>query len=237
MATFYQPLCGIRGRARTPGRGGGQRVESRAMSDELVFYTHPMSRGRIVRWMLEEVGQPYRTEVLDYATTMKAPEYRAINPMGKVPAIRHGEVVVTEGAAICAYLADRFPAKGLAPPLGSAQRAAYFRWMFFTAGPLEMATSAKALGWQVPPGREVMVGFGTYERALDALEAALRPGPHVCGEQFTAADVLLGSALTWGMLFGTIEKRAAFEAYAARLQQRAAYQRAQALNEARLRGG
>lgn len=203
----------------------------------LTYYTHPQSRGRIAHWMLEELGEPYDTVWLEYGAAMKSSEYLAVNPMGKVPALRDAAVVVTEAAAICAYLADRFPAKGLAPPLGSAQRAAYFRWMFFTAGPLEMATSAKALGWQVPPGREVMVGFGSYERALDALEAALRPGPHVCGEQFTAADVLLGSALTWGMLFGTIEKRAAFEAYAARLQQRAAYQRAQALNEARLRGG
>jgi glutathione S-transferase len=85
------------------------------MSDELLFYTNPMSRARIVRWMLEEVGQPYRTELLDYGTTMKAPEYLAINPMGKVPALRHGDTVVTEGAAICCYLADAFPAAGLAP--------------------------------------------------------------------------------------------------------------------------
>lgn len=203
----------------------------------LTYYTHPQSRGRIAHWMLEELGEPYHTVWLEYGAAMKSSEYLAINPMGKVPALRDGAVVVTESAAVCAYLADRFAYKGLAPPLGSAQRAAYFRWMFFTAGPLEMASSAKALGWQVPPGREVMVGFGSYERTLDAIEAALQPGPHVCGEAFSAADVVLGSALTWGMLFGTIEKRPAFEAYTARLQQRPAYQRAQALNEARLGGG
>ena len=113
------------------------------MTDELVFYTHPMSRGRIVRWMLEEVGLPYRTEILDYGTTMKAPAYLAINPMGKVPALRHGETIVTETAAICAYLADAFPAAGLAPPPGDRLRAPYYRWLFFAAGPLEAACTTR----------------------------------------------------------------------------------------------
>src|SRR5665213_2068414 len=111
------------------------------MADELVLYTNPMSRGRIARWMLEEIDQPYRTELLDYATTMKAPAYLAINPMGKVPAIRHGDTVVTEGAAICAYLADAFPQAGLAPPQGDRLRGPYYRWLFFTAGPVEAAIS------------------------------------------------------------------------------------------------
>jgi glutathione S-transferase len=203
----------------------------------LTYFTNPQSRGRIAHWMMEEVGEPYDTVWLDYGSTMKAPEYLAVNPMGKVPALRDvgdGDAVVTESAAICAYLADRFPAKGLAPPPGSAARAAYLRWMFFTAGPLEMATTAKALGWAVPEGRSVMVGFGSYERTMDALETALRPGPYVCGEQFTAADVVLGSALVWGLMFGTMDKRPAFEAYVARLQQRPALRRANALNEARI---
>ena len=202
---------------------------------ELVFYTHPQSRGRIVHWMLEELGEPYRTAWLEYGSTMKAPDYLAVNPMGKVPALRDGDTVVTEAAAICAYLADRFPQCRLAPPPGDRARAAYYRWMFFTAGPLEMATTAKALGWQVPEGRNRMVGFGTYGSAIDALETALRPGPFVCGEQFTAADVVLGSALAWGMMFGTIDKRPGFEAYVAQLQQRDAARRANALNEARLK--
>ncbi len=105
------------------------------MTDELTFYTNPMSRGRIVRWMLEELGQPYTTQVLDYGTTMKAPAYLAVNPMGKVPAIRHGDTVVTEAAAICAYLADAFPQSGLAPPPGDHARGPYYRWMFYAAGP------------------------------------------------------------------------------------------------------
>src|SRR5690348_13385937 len=116
------------------------------MPDELVFYTHPMSRGRIVRWMLEEIGQPYRTELLEYGSSMKAPAYLAINPMGKVPALTHGTMVVTESAAICAYLADAFPQARLAPPSGDRARGAYYRWLFFTAGPLEAAASNNALG-------------------------------------------------------------------------------------------
>lgn len=203
---------------------------------ELVFYTNPQSRGRIVHWMLEEVGEPYRTVWLDYGGAMKAPGYLAVNPMGKVPALCDGETVATEAAAICAYLADRFPAKGLAPPQGHASRAAYYRWMFFAAGPLEMATTAKALNWQVPDGRSSMVGFGSHGAAIDALQTALQPGPYVCGAQFTAADVVLGSALGWGMLFGTIDKRPSFEAYVARLQQRDAAKRANAANEAQMKG-
>src|ERR1700729_2872218 len=139
------------------------------MSDELVFYTNPMSRGRIARWMLEEVGQPYRTETLDFGTTMKAPAYLAINPMGKVPAIRHGDTVVTEGAAICAYLADAFPQAGLAPPPGDRLRGPYYRWLFFAAGPVEAAASNKALGSVVRQGGEGLRGCGTTARG--------RPGP------------------------------------------------------------
>jgi hypothetical protein len=137
-----------------------------SMTNDLVFYTHPMSRGRIVRWMLEEIGQPYRTELLEYGTTMKAPEYLAINPMGKVPAIRHGGVVVTEAAAICAYLADAFPAAGLAPPREDPQRGPYYRWLFFAAGPVEAAITNKALGVEIPAERERMAGYGTFAASL-----------------------------------------------------------------------
>jgi len=198
---------------------------------ELVFYTNPQSRGRIVHWMLEEVGLPYETVWLEYGTSMKAPPYLAINPMGKVPALRHGDAVVTEAAAICAYLADRFPEQGLIPPAGDPRRAAFFRWLFFAAGPLEMAATVRSMQWQVPEGKNSVVGFGTHEDTLRALETALAHGPYVCGEQFTAADVYVGSSLGWGMMFGTIEKRPVFEAYVGRLFGRPAAQRANALNE------
>jgi glutathione S-transferase len=202
------------------------------MSDELVFYTHPQSRGRISRWMLEEIGQPYRTELVDYGTTMKAPAYRAINPMGKVPALRHGETVVTEGAAICAYLADAFPQAGLAPPPGDRLRGPYYRWLFFAAGPIEAAASNKALGFVVPEGRERMMGYGTYAEVMNTLEQAVSQGDYLIGGRFTAADVYLGSHIGFGLMFGTIEKRPAFERYWSRLSARPAALRAKEIDDA-----
>jgi glutathione S-transferase len=201
------------------------------MTDELVFYTHPMSRGRIVRWMLEEVGRPYRTELLDFATPMKAPAYLAVNPMGKVPALRHGETVVTEAAAICAYLADAFPEAGLAPPPGDKMRGAYYRWLFFAAGPVEAAATNKALGFVVPEGREAMMGYGRYDKVMSAIEAALAGREYLVGDRFTAADLYLGSHLGFGMQFGTIEKRPAFEHYVQRLGARPAAQRAKEIDD------
>jgi glutathione S-transferase len=202
------------------------------MTDELVFYTNPMSRGRIVRWMLEEVGQPYRTELLEYGTTMKTPEYLAINPMGKVPALRHGETVVTEGAAICCYLADAFPDAGLAPPPGDKLRGPYYRWMFFAAGPVEAATTNKAFGFEVPAERKAMVGFGSLAEVLSTLEAAVSGREYLVGDRFTAADAYVGSHLGWGMRFGTIEKRPAFERYFERLSARPAAIRAREIDDA-----
>ncbi len=202
------------------------------MSDEITFYTNPMSRGRIVRWMLEELGRPYRTEILDYGTTMKAPEYLAINPMGKVPAIRHGETVVTEAAAICAYLADVFPEAGLAPPHGDPARGPYYRWMFYAAGPVEQAMTNRSMGWEAPPERKGMVGYGSYEDMLDALETAVADRSYLAGDRFSAADVYFGSALGWGMQFGTLEKRPAFERYWRGLAERPAAVRAREIDDA-----
>jgi glutathione S-transferase len=202
------------------------------MADELVFYTNPRSRGRIARWMLEEVGQPYRTEVLDYGTTMKAPAYLAINPMGKVPALRHGDAVVTEAAAICAYLADAFPQAGLAPPPGDRRRAAYYRWLFFTAGPMEASVSNKAFGFVVPPEREASIGYGNFDRVMKVLGDAVSASDYLTGDSFTAADVYVGSHIGFGLMFGTIEKRPAFERYLGRLRARPAFARASELDDA-----
>jgi len=206
------------------------------MSEELVFYTNPMSRGRIARWMLEEVGAPYRTEILDYATTMKAPAYLAINPMGKVPAIRHGDTVVTEGAAICAYLADAFPEAGLAPPHGDKARGPYYRWLFYAAGPLEAAVTNKSLGFEVPAGRERMAGYGCYADVMNALEGAVSVGDYVAGDRFTAADVYFGSQIGWGLQFNSIEKRPAFERYWARISDRPAAVRAREIDDKLMAG-
>ena len=200
------------------------------MADELVLYTNPMSRGRVARWMLEEVGAPYRVELLDYATTMKAPEYIAINPMGKVPAIVHNGKVVTENAAICAYLADAFPEAGLAPP--PAGRADYYRWLFFAAGPFEYAVTNNAFGMTPPAERAASIGYGSYEQALDTIEYAVTRMPFIAGDHFTAADLYVGSHLGFGMQFGTIDKRPAFWTYFAKLKDRPAALRAAALDDA-----
>ena len=207
------------------------------MSDELVLYTHPMSRGRIARWMLEEIGAPYQCVLLDYGTTMKSPAYLAVNPMGKVPALRHGDAVVTETAAICAYLADAFPDAGLAPPPGDRLRGPYYRWLFFAAGPVEAAVTNQALGVTVPPERAPMAGYGSYERAMDGLEAALGEGPYLLGERFSAADVYVGSQIGFGLRFGSIEPRLPFITYYERLATRPALLRAQGIDDALIARG
>lgn len=201
------------------------------MPAELIFYTNPMSRGRIVRWMLEEVGEPYRTEVLDYGTTMKAPDYLAVNPMGKVPAIRHGDVVVTEAAAICAYLADAFPRAGLAPAIGDPKRGTYYRWLFFGAGCVEPVASAKALGLLAPPERSATIGYGSMDDVLKALEIAVSNGDYILGEDFSAADIYVGAQIAWGVQFGTLEKRPPFEPYLARIMSRPAHIRAREIDD------
>lgn len=202
------------------------------MADEIVFYTNPMSRGRIVRWMLEEVGRPYRTELLEFGAKMKAKDYLSINPMGKVPAIRHGDTVVTEAAAICAYLADAFPEARLAPPPGNPRRGPYYRWMFFAAGPLEAALSNKALNVQVPDERKGMIGYGSVEDVTQALEYAVSQSDYIAGDSFTAADVYVGSQIGWGMMFGTLEKLPAFERYWQRIASRPAATRAREIDDA-----
>lgn len=199
------------------------------MSD-LTFYTNPMSRGQIARWMLEEVGQPYEQVLLDYGTTMKAPDYLAINPMGKVPAIRHGDRVVTECAAICAYLADAFPESGLAPPL--ADRADYYRWMFFGAGPLETSVTNNYLKWVPTPEQQLMVGYGSFERVVETLEKAVKGKAFIAGNTFSAADVYVGSQIDWGLQFGTIPKSDILETYIAPHRERAAYKKAKAIDAA-----
>lgn len=200
------------------------------MAEDLIFFTNPKSRGRIARWMLEEVGAPYTTEVVFYGDAMKSAGYRAINPMGKVPALRHGTRTVTETAAICAYLADAFPEAGLAPPLDARDQ--YYRWLFFAAGPLEAAVTNTALGFVVPPERRPMTGYGSLADVLDTLEKAVVDKPYIAGDEFSAADVYVGSQIGWGLLFGTIERRPAFEAYWSGLSERPAYKRANDVDDA-----
>jgi glutathione S-transferase len=200
------------------------------MTEELTLYTNPMSRGRTARWMLEEVGVPYRTEIVDFAT-IKSSRFLAINPMGKVPVLRHGDLIVSETAAICAYLADAFPEAALAPAPGDPARGSYYRWLFFAAGPLEAAVSNHALGFEPPPERRRMMGYGCWDDVLSTLETAVSGGAFLAGDAFTAADLYLGSHLGFGMMFGTIEKRPSFEAYWARLSLRPAAIRAKNIDD------
>ena len=190
---------------------------------DITFYTNPMSRGQIVRWMLEEIGQPYDTEILDYASTMKAEPYLSINPMGKVPAIRHRGKVVTECAAICAYLADAFPDAGLGPR--DDEKADYYRWLFFVAGPLDQAVTNNFMGFKPTEEQGRMAGYGNYDLAVNALAGHLAGREFVCGSRFTAADVYVGSSVMWGTQFGTLPALDAFTAYAKRLAARDAYKR------------
>lgn len=199
------------------------------MEKPLVFYTNPMSRGGIVHWMLEELGVAYTTEVIAYGDEMKSADYLAINPMGKVPAICHGDVVVTEAAAICAYLADAFPEAGLAPP--PAERGDYYRWLFFAAGPVELAVSLRNIDVQPTVEQQVSFGHGCYEHVIEALVSAVKGKRYIAGERFSAADVYVGSHLRWGMSFGTLEKRPEFEAYCQGLSQRPALQKVTELTQ------
>lgn len=200
------------------------------MADALTFYTNPQSRGRIVRWMLEETGAQYRTEPLGYETSMKAADYLALNPMGKVPAIVHNGQVVTECAAICAYLAEAFPDAGLAPL--PHERAPYYRWLFFAAGPVEQAVTNQVAKFTPTPEQHRMFGYGNYDTTVDVLEQAVSAHPYVAGDRFTAADVYVGSAVGWGTTFGTLPKRDAFAAYWGRLTGREAFVRAARLDDA-----
>lgn len=200
------------------------------MTDELILYTNPQSRGRIARWMLEEVGATYRVEVLDYASTMKGDTYLAINPMGKVPAIVHGGKVVTECAAICAYLADAFPEAGLSPL--PEERADYYRWLFYAAGPVEQASTNRAANFVSAEDKSRMFGYGNYDLVVDVLDGLLSSRPYATGDRFTAADVYLGSQIGWLTRFGMLPGRESFLAYVERVQNRDAYKRAWALDDA-----
>jgi len=195
---------------------------------DLIFYTNPQSRGRIVRWMLEEIGQPYETEVIPY-DQIKSERYLAVNPMGKVPAIKHRDHVVTECAAICAYLADIFPQAGLAPR--DEEKADYYRWMFYAAGPAEAAVSNQTMGWVPTPERERMFGYGNFDKVVAVLDELFSLRDFVCGDRFTAADVYVGSQIMFPLQFGMLPERESFTRYRDRLQSREAYKRANEIDE------
>jgi glutathione S-transferase len=195
---------------------------------DLILYTNPQSRGRIIRWMLEEIGQPYETETVTY-DEIKSERYLAVNPMGKIPAIKHRGHVVTECAAICAYLADVFPQAGLGPR--DAEKADYYRWLFYAAGPVEAAASNKAMGWEPTPERERMFGYGNFDKVVAVLDDLLSGRDYICGDRFTAADVYFGSQIMFPMQFGMLPEKDSFLRYRERLTARDAYKRAAGIDD------
>ncbi|NEY89993.1 glutathione S-transferase family protein [Tabrizicola oligotrophica] len=199
----------------------------------LTFYTNPMSRGRMVRWMLEEIGRPYQTVVLAFGAMMKAPTYLAVNPMGKVPALVHDDQIITEAAAICTYLAEVFPDSGLLP----VRRGEFFRWMFFGAGPLEQAVVNGSMGWEPAPEMKGRVGYGSMADVLSTLSGHLGANRYFCGDRFSAADVYVGSQIGWGLGFDTLPATPELVAYWDRIKGRPALVRANALDDALMKRG
>jgi glutathione S-transferase len=197
----------------------------------LTLYHAAPSRSSIARWMLEEIGEPYDLHVLSLAKgEQQAPDYLAVNPMGKVPALKHSDAVITEAAAICTYLADEFPHARLNVPVGDPRRGTYLKWPFFAPSCIEPAITDRAFPRKEEP-RRGMLGYGDFDTVMAVVAEAVEPGPYLMGEQFTAADVVLGSTLRWGMMFGILPKRPEFVAYVGRLEQRPALKRAVALDQ------
>jgi len=199
---------------------------------KLTLYHAAPSRSSIVRWMLEEIGEPYDVHHLSLSKgDNRAPDYLAVNPMGKVPALRHGDVVITEAAAICTYLADEFPRAKLNIPIGDARRGVYLKWLFFGPSCIEPAMMDRAFPRKEEP-RRGMLGYGDFDTLMNVVTNAVVKGPHIMGDQFTAADVVIGSGLRFGMMFKMLPERSEFTAYTGRLAQRPALQRAEAKDKA-----
>jgi glutathione S-transferase len=201
------------------------------MNDELVFYHNPMSRARVVHWMLEEVGAPYRIALVNLQKgEQKQPAFVSLNPMGKLPTITHRGAVITETGAICTYLADAFPQAGLAPKLDEPARGSYLRWMFFGAACVDAALIDRMLS---RPGTErtMALGYGRYEDVIQTLEQAITPGPYLLQQRFSAADIYIGSQIGFGLMTKSLEPRPAFTRYVDQLTQRPAYQRFQRQSE------
>jgi len=195
---------------------------------KLTLYHAAPSRSSITRWMLEEVGEPYDIHLLSLNKgDNRTPEYLAVNPMGKVPALKHGDVVITEAAAICAYLADEFARAKLNVPIGDPRRGVYLKWLFFGPSCIEPAMTDRAFPRKEEP-RRGMLGYGDFDTVIDVLTKAVTKGPYLMGAQFTAADVIVGSTLRWGTMFKLLPERPEFAAYIGRLAQRPALQRAEA---------
>ncbi|WP_022729731.1 glutathione S-transferase family protein [Fodinicurvata sediminis] len=192
----------------------------------------PRTRSFYALWALEETGLPHEKVLIDiWSGQQDGADYRAINPMGKVPALRDGEVAVTEAPAICAYLADKVPESGLALPLEDARRGAYYRWLFFAASCIEAAYFEKMSGLEIDARR---AGWGSFEKVFTTLARELESREWIAAERFTMADLMIAGGLKYGMMLGILEPRPVFEAYVARCTKRPAYRRAEEIDAAAL---
>ena len=192
------------------------------------LYWAPNSRSLTVVWMLEELGVPYERVLVDIRSgEQDKPAYRAIHPMGKVPALVDGDMIVSEQGAICVWLADRFPERKMAPAIDDPARGSYLRWMFFEGNCIEPAFTEKANGWNT---KKSQVGWGSYELVVNVLDRALKQGSWIMGDHFTAADVMIGSAVNFGLAVNILEKRPSFDAYQTRIAARPAFIRTRELN-------
>ena len=194
----------------------------------LTLYHAAPSRSSVTLWMLEELGHPYDLKLINLqAGENLKPDYLAINPMGKVPALKHGDTIITELAAICTYLADEFPDAKLNVPVGTPRRGVYLKWLFFGPGCLEPAVIDRAAP-RKEGARRAMLGYGDFDTTMNVMAKAVEKGPWLMGDQFTAADVVIGANIRWGMMFKMIPERKEFTDYAARIAARPAAQRAEA---------
>jgi glutathione S-transferase len=201
------------------------------MADTITFYHNPMSRGRMVHWMLEECGAPYEVKLVDFSKREhKAPGYTAMNPMGKLPTIVHKGAIITEVPAIITYLADAFPAAGLAPPLNDPKRGAFLRWMFFGSGCIDSALIDKMFA-RPAPDRPGVLGYGSFDDTINAITLAIKPGPYLLGEKFSAADLYVSAQLGWGAMMKAFQPSAEIGAYLERCRNRPAAQRMMAQGE------
>lgn len=197
---------------------------------EIILFHAPRTRSATVRWMLEELGIDYRLNALDLQNgDQKKPALLAVNPMGKVPALKHGDAVITESAAICCYLADAFPDAGLAPPIGDSRRGPYLKWMFFGPSCLEPATLDRFLGRDTGPAASM--SYGDFDATLKVVAGALKHSPYLLGEEFSAADVVIGATLEFAAATEVLPADDALTAYLERLRARPAKERARQADE------
>jgi glutathione S-transferase len=201
-------------------------MEKTGNNQMMKLYWSPRSRSFSALWLMEETGQPYERVLTDITTgAQKTPEYLAINPMGKVPALKDGEAVLGEAAAICAYVAERYPEAKLAPPLGDPKRAKYLQWLFFSPSCIEPALIQIFTKIDVPPST---AAWGSATQVFDTLDVALEKGPWILGDGFSAADIMIGSGLNFAVrLFKMVPPRPSYDAYIARCMARPAFQRAE----------